>query len=105
MFIPILTLLRHGGYSVFAGVGKGPQQLLVTLGSDEITGMVMTVMIMINSSMSSLVLHCLAHCMTCISLKLPGERTREGNDLYHEMMASGVIKHPGVKKLRDDLIR
>merc|ERR1719460_2642241 len=29
-----------------------------------------------------------------------GERTREGNDLYHEMMASGVIKEnkaPGSK--------
>merc|ERR1712187_793800 len=41
--------LKHGGYSVFAGVG---------------------------------------------------ERTREGNDLYHEMMASGVIKQnkaPGAK--------
>jgi len=24
-----------------------------------------------------------------------GERTREGNDLYHEMMTSGVIKHDG----------
>jgi len=24
-----------------------------------------------------------------------GERTREGNDLYHEMMTSGVIKHEG----------
>jgi F0F1-type ATP synthase beta subunit len=24
-----------------------------------------------------------------------GERTREGNDLYHEMIASGVIKVDG----------
>ena len=24
-----------------------------------------------------------------------GERTREGNDLYHEMMESGVIKSEG----------
>ena len=31
------------------------------------------------------------------STPVQGERTREGNDLYHEMMASGVIKHPGWK--------
>ena len=28
-----------------------------------------------------------------------GERTREGNDLYHEMMASGVIKSHGARCL------
>lgn len=34
-----------------------------------------------------------------ISTPVQGERTREGNDLYHEMMASGVIKHPGWRLL------
>ena len=29
-----------------------------------------------------------------------GERTREGNDLYHEMIESGVIKKDGSKDQR-----
>merc|ERR1712232_1388201 len=45
--------LKHGGYSVFAGVG---------------------------------------------------ERTREGNDLYHEMIASGVIKEGGAKGSKAALV-
>ena len=30
--------------------------------------------------------------MLLVDQLLPGERTREGNDLYHEMMASGVAR-------------
>ena len=38
----------------------------------------------------SLAIHILHHFAWYPMLQFAGERTREGNDLYHEMMASGA---------------